>query len=240
MTAWHVERCGSSWGQHPESARPTRCSRKPTASASAARTSSSRSPWTTAAPTPGRCSTGSKSSRPGASRTGAPSSRKWTWTPSWPVPRHRDRGRIRALKHPGQPAPQTLAGRRRTPRRRHQCPVHRQHPAPGVPRRRRQRHHRGPAGRDACPTTSSGGPTRSTWWTSPRNCSASAWATARSTPRTRSTPPCPTTSASATSPPCANWPCCGSRTGWMKAWPGTGPRTGSRPAGRPANASSSG
>ena len=33
-----------------------------------------------------------------------------------------------------------------------------------------------------CPTTSSGGRTRSTSWTSPRNCCASAWATARSTP----------------------------------------------------------
>ena len=91
-----------------------------------------------------------------------------------------------------------------------------------------------------CPTTSSAGPTRSTWWTSPRNCCASAWATEKSTPRTRSTPPCPTTSGWATSPPCANWPCSGSPTGSMKAWPGTGPRTTSRPPGRPANGSSSG
>ena len=84
MTAWHVERCGSSWGPRRVWARPTRCSKKPTGSASAARTSSSRSPWTTAAARRGRSWRDSKSSRPGGCPTGAPSLRRWTWTPSWP------------------------------------------------------------------------------------------------------------------------------------------------------------
>ena len=49
---------------------------------------------------------------------------------------------------PGSRHAETLGGRRCTPQRRHQRPLHRQHPASGVPRRRRQRHHRRPPGRD--------------------------------------------------------------------------------------------
>ena len=91
--------------------------------------------------------------------------------------------------------------------------IHRQHPAPGVAgRRRRVDHRRTPAARPSR-TRWCAGPTRSSWSTCrPRRCAA-GWRTATSTSPTRSTRPCPTTSAPATSPPCASWPCCGSPTG---------------------------
>ncbi|NYI95954.1 hypothetical protein HNR12_002231 [Streptomonospora nanhaiensis] len=71
----------------------------------------------------------------------------------------------------------------------------------------------------------------------PRRCAA-AWCTATSTRPTRSTPRCRTTSASATSPRCANSPCCGWPTRWTTSSTATAASTRSPPPGRRASGSS--
>ena len=237
MTAWHVERCGSSWGPRPGSARPTRCSKRRTGSASAARTSSSRLPWTTDAARRGRCWRGWKSYPRGACHTGAPNLRKWTLTPS--SPGHPERRSWTSTPTPTSPGAATPnAGRTSTSCSTPEstsCPpltssiwrrwVTSSARSPTSTRRRRYR------------TTSSAGPIRSISSTSPPSCCGSAWATERSTPPRRSMRHSRTTSVWATSPRCGSWRCCGWPTVWTRASPSTGRSRVSRKAGRPGNGS---
>ena len=96
---------------------------------------------------------------------------------------------------------------------------------------------RGSSSARRCPTRSSAGPSRSSWSTCrPRRC-GDGWPTATCTAPRRSTPPSPTTSGSATSPPCASSRCSGWPTGSTRGWGATGPTTASRAPGPPGSGS---
>ena len=75
--------------------------------------------------------------RDGRRRGAGPGRPRSPWSTSWPTP-----------TSPGSPQRQALAGRRGAARRGHRRRLHRQHPAPGVARRRRRVDHRRPAARD--------------------------------------------------------------------------------------------
>ena len=147
--------------------------------------------------------------------------------------------RARPHQRPRLPQRQALAGRRGAAGRRHRRDLDRQHPAPGVARRRRRVDHRRPAARDR---SGRGGPPR-------RPDRAGRHVPAGAAPphgprqhlhsRTRSTRRCRTTSVPATSPRCANWRCCGSPTGSTSTSSSTAASTGSARSGGPASASSS-
>ena len=140
------------------SARPTRCSRRATAGASAAPTWWSASSRPTAARTPRPCWPAWRWCRAARSPTAAPTFTEMDLDAV--LARRPEVVLVDELAHtnvPGSPQRQALAGHRGAARRRHHRHHHRQHPAPGVAQRRRRS--RSPACRSArpCPTRWSAG-----------------------------------------------------------------------------------
>ena len=225
----------------PASARPTRCSRRATAAPSAAPTCVVGFVETHGRPRTEAMLDGLEVVPRTADRpTGAPTFTEMDVDAV--LARRPEVALVDELAHtnvPGSPQRQALAGRRGAARRRHRRALHGQHPAPGVAQRRRRADHRRAAAGDRARR---GGPPRrpdragrhDPRGAAPPDGARQHLPARQGRRRARQLLP-----ASATSPRCASWPCCGWPTRSTSSSTATAPSTASTPPGRPASGSSS-